>query len=383
MSQAAKSRLVWFDANRVFAALGVVLIHSSTDFSGQPFASATSGERVFPVFLRSIGEFSGSEMFFLFSLFLMAMRVDKYMPKYGTAIHQQAQRLLIPFAFWVIFYAFFRLLKASAFGYSPYIWEQLGHWQSWVGYFVLGKSQYHMHFLPTLFALFLFYPVMRLGTRFPILGLAVFATLGAMNSVHAYLWSIDIDPVLRDYLVRGVKIWGYVGYGLAAFALFGLWKDGIPRGESRLIRRGGIYFAVMAYLATIPFYGHAIETGQWGVRTGWDFYGHFLMPLFMFSLFIGGQYLVWSPTWSKLAQFTFGVYLVHPLVIDLFDVALFKSGMSGAIEPWVIVIMRYILVLPGSLLLAVGISRVKLLAWTVGLGPTPWSQKNKSAKAGT
>ena len=80
MNAQAKPRLTWFDANRVFAAMGVVLIHSTADFSGQAYPAATVGERVGPVILRSIAEFSGSEMFFLFSLFLMAMRVDRGRP---------------------------------------------------------------------------------------------------------------------------------------------------------------------------------------------------------------------------------------------------------------------------------------------------------------
>jgi hypothetical protein len=267
--------MVWFDANRVFAAMGVVLIHSSTDFAGQPFANAATDERLLPVFLRSVGEFSGSEMFFLFSLFLMAMRVDTKMPSYSSAIGMQAKRLLIPFSFWVVFYAFFRLVKADAFDYAPYIWEQLAQPQSWLGYFVLGKVQYHMHFLPTLFALFLFYPLMRVATRYPIFGLTLFFTLGVMNSAQAFLWSLDLDAGLRDYLIRALKIFGYVGYGFAAFAIYGLWKDGIPRGESRLLRRGALYFAILAYLATLPFYGVAVKTGAWGIRDGWDFYGHF------------------------------------------------------------------------------------------------------------
>lgn len=381
MKRSNKPRMVWFDANRVCAALGVVLIHSSTDFAGQPFADATAGERMIPVFLRSIGEFSGSEMFFLFSLFLMALRVDKKMPEYKVAIGQQATRLLVPFAFWVVFYAFFRLLKAEAFGYGPYMWDQISQWQNWVGYFILGKSQYHMHFLPTLFALFLFYPVMRLATRYPILGLSVFATLGAMNAVQGYLWSLDIEPMVRDYLVRAVKIWGYVGYGFAAFALYGLWKDGIPRGESRLIRRGGLYFAGMAYIATIPFFGSAIENGAWPVRTGWDYYGHFLMPLFMFCLFIGGQHQNWSPQWSKLAKYTFGIYLVHPMLIDLFDIFAFKSGISAYMDPWVLVVTRYAFALPASLFLTIGLSKTKALAWTIGLGPNPWEMRRSAIQA--
>lgn len=381
MNKPSKPRLVWFDANRVFAAIGVVMIHATTDFGGQPFAEAEPGERMLPVFLRSMGEFSGSEMFFLFSLFLMAMRVDKKMPEYGTAIIQQAKRLLVPFAFWAVFYAFFRLMKADAFSYAPYIWEQLGQVSSWFGYFLLGKSQYHMHFLPTLFALFLFYPIMRLATRYPILGLTVFFTLGVMNNTQGFIWTLDLDPIYRDYIIRALKVLGYVGYGFVAFAIYGLWNDGIPRGESRLIRRGGFFFAATAYIATLPFYGDVIGTGAWGVRTGWVFFGHFLMPIFIFFIFMGGQYLQWSPKWSNLARYSFGVYLVHPMVIDVFDVALFKSGLSGAMEPWAIVMLRVPFALPLSFLVAVGLSKVKPLAWTIGLGPTPWEARKAIDKA--
>lgn len=381
MNTRAKPRMVWFDANRVFAAIGVVLIHSTADFGGQPFANAEQAERIVPVILRSIGAFSGSEMFFLFSLFLMAMRVDKNMPTYGAAISLQAKRLLVPFAFWVIFYAFFRLVKADAFGYSQFIWDQLGQTQSWVGYFILGKSQYHMHFLPTLFALFLFFPLMRVATRYPILGLTVFLTLGVMNNTQAFVYSLDLDPVLRDYVIRALKILGYIGYGFAAFAIYGLWKDGIPRGESRLIRRCAFYFAALAYVATIPFHAVAVETGAWGVRGGWDFYGHFLMPLFMFFIFLGGQFMHWSPRWSTLAKYTFGVYLVHPLAIDVIDVTLFKTGMSAMMAPWTIVLCRFVTALGLSFLLAIGLSRFKPLAWTIGLGPTPWDMIKSAKKA--
>lgn len=371
MSAASKPRLVWFDANRVFAAFGVVLIHSSTDFSGTAFDNAEQSARIIPVLLRSIGEFSGSEMFFVFALFLMAMRVDKKMPSYRRAIAQQAQRLLVPFAFWVVFYAFFRLLKAETFHYGPYIWDQLSQAQNWVGYFVLGNSQYHMHFLPTLFALFLFYPVMRSATRYPILGFSLVVTIGVMNNLQGVLWGLEIDSTLREYLIRALKVLGYVGYGMAAFAIYGLWNDGIPRGESRLLRRCGFYFMTLAYLATLPFFYEAYQTGSWGVRSGWDFYGHFLMPIFVFCVFIGGQFLHWSARWTTLAAFSFGVYLVHPLVIDLFDIAIYTSGLSEGMAPWLIVVVRFGVALPASFALSYGVSRFKPLAWTIGLGPNP------------
>ena len=141
MSAAGKPRLVWFDANRVYAAMGVVLIHSTTDFSGQPFPDATVAERTVPVLLRSLGEFSGSEMFFFFSLFLMAMRVDRNRPPYRQAIATQAERLLVPFVFWTIFYALFRLVKAYAFHYEDWYLGQLSQTSVWVSYFLGWASR--------------------------------------------------------------------------------------------------------------------------------------------------------------------------------------------------------------------------------------------------
>ena len=375
MSTSGKPRLVWFDANRVVAAAGVVMIHSSTDFGGKPFLDAEPADRLIPVFLRSLGEFSGSEMFFLFSLFMMAMRVDKGLPSYGDAISMQAKRLLVPFAFWVVFYAFFRLLKADAFNYAPYIWEQLVQVKSWFGYFILGKVQYHMHFLPTLFVLFLFYPLMRGATRYPVLGLTLFLTLGIMDNTQGFIWGLGLEPELREYILRALKILGYVGYGFAAFALYGVWKDGIPRGESRLVRQLGFYFALLAYVATLPFFATAVQNGDWGLRHGWDYYGHFLMPVCIFLIFMGSQFLEWSPRWSRLAMYTFGVYLVHPAVIDLFDIAAFKAGLADIVPPGALVLIRFAVALPVSFAVAYGLSKVKALAWTIGLGPAPWEAR--------
>ena len=372
MSGAGTSRLVWFDANRVWAAVGVVIIHSTTNFSGQPFPGVEPGERALPVFLRSLGEFSGSEMFFLFSLFLMAMRVDRHRPGYREAIANQAERLLVPFVAWTFFYAFFRLVKADAFGYAPAIWAQLGDVETWIAFFLLGKSQYHMHFLPTLFAILLFFPVMRLAVRYPILGVALFATLGAMDHAQRWIYGLDIDPLTRDYLVRITKVLGYVGYGLAAHALYSLWKNGIPRGEAKLLRRGAYYFAAMAYVATVPFFGHALFTGEWGIRGGWDYFGHFLMPLFVFCIFMGGQYRDWSPRYAELSKYGFGVYLVHPLVIDLYDIAVYTSGLWEIMSPSVLVVTRIIVVLPAAFGVTMLISRIRPIAWTIGLGPNPW-----------
>ena len=372
MSVQDKPRMIWFDANRVCAAVGVVLIHCSTDFSGGAFPEATAEDRILPVLARVLGEFSGSEMFFTFSLFLLAFKLDRRRPSYGEAVGEQMRRLLVPFVVWTLFYAVFRLVKAQEFNYAPHILEQLGQWQSWLGYALLGNSQYHMHFLPTLFLLVLFFPVMKLGQRYPLFGLALLLCLGVMRDVQAQIWALPVSELVRDLMIRGTKVMGYVGYGFAAFAIYGLWKDGIPRGESRLLRRGALFFAALALLATLPHFAQALAGGDWGPRQGWAFWGHFLMPLAIFTVFLGSQYADWNPAWSRMAKYTFGVYLLHPMAIDLFDVACHASGLADLLSPGALVSLRFALVLPATLGLAYGLSRINALAWTIGLGPAPW-----------
>ena len=55
------------------------------------------------------------------------------------------------------------------------------------------------------------YPVMRLALRFPILGIALFATLGAMHHIQDYIWSLGLAPELRDYLIRATKVMALLG----------------------------------------------------------------------------------------------------------------------------------------------------------------------------
>ncbi|MEN3794573.1 acyltransferase [Fulvimarina sp. MAC3] len=373
------NRMTWFDANRAWAAIGVVLIHSTTDAAGKAFAAYEPGERIVPTLLRALAELSGSEMFIVFSLFLLASKLDRRRPEYGEAMRDQARRLLVPFAFWAVFYAFFKFVKASAFGYSGAIASQLAEPSSWASYLVLGSSQYHMHFIPTLFALMLFYPVMRVAIRYPMFGLALFPMLGAMEYMQGFVWGYVQDDYLRSYIVRAVKVLGYVGYGFATFAVFSLLRDGIPKGESKLIGRISVFFALFCLAATLPDAFRAAEAGSYQVRQGWGFYAHFLMPLFVFAFFMGRQHAEWSPIWSRAAKYTFGVYLTHPIFIDLYDIALVKSGLS--VSPTTMVLTKFAFALASAFAAAKLLSKIPALAWTVGLGPLPFSTRTAPPRA--
>lgn len=369
LSGGKPQRLTWIDALRVYAALGVVLIHTSTDFAGQPFAAASPGERVGPAILRMIGELSGSELFFLFSLFLLAWKLDRRDMSWSASAVDQAKRLLIPFLAWTIFYAFFRLWKATEFNYAEAILSELTQVKYWAQYLVLGSAQYQLHFLPSLFLITLFTPLIRPAVRYPLAGFFLIPALFVMSDVHGWLWGNIQDPHLRDYLLRAVKLLCFTGYGLAAFALFGVWKRQLDQPASEAIARLALLSSIILFMGTLAYAGVLVAKGNWGVRPPTAFYAHFLMPVAVFSIFLGLQYRTWSPVYSRLARFSFGLYLVHPIVIDAIDIALHRSGL--ALDPTVMVVGKFVLAVPLAFALSVVIGRFTATAWLIGLGPVP------------
>lgn len=363
----AKKRLGWLDASRTFAALGVVMIHSSADPAGNAFNTYPVGERVIPALFRTVGEMSGSELFLIFSLFMLAMKVAKPNPLGLVATLQgQAQRLLIPFAAWSVFYLAFRFVKASAFGYSQGLLIEETDWHNWPGYLLMGSAQYHLHFLPTLFAIMLFYPVMKSAIRFPLIGLVLIPLLYFMDTVQNSIWALVADPTIRDLLIRAVKIVCYSGYGFAAFSLFGIWQRGMSDQDNKLFQRFALCMVAITFMTTLAYTGAVIKTGMWVTRPGAAFYAHFLMPTLVFTAFMAAQNISWSPIFGRLAKVNFGVYLIHPVFVDLYDVGTAKAGLH--LNPGTMVATKWITVVICAYLTAFLFSKLRPVAWTIGLG---------------
>lgn len=364
------ARIHWLDACRVFATLGVVMIHVSASPDGQLFPDALTSERVGPAIVRITGELSGSELFFLFSMFLIAFKIDRRHVAYVDLVREQAKRLLIPFVAWTVFYAFFRLLKAESFGYRAAIMEQIAQWQSWIGYLLLGSAQYHLHYLPTMFFLVLLYPAIQAAIRYPVVGLSIIGTLQVMDYVQGWLWGHVADPLYRDYLVRMVKIICYSGYGIAGFAVFGIWKRKLSFDESKHFLWLSLLLLAVAYMAKLVYAADAVAAAQWPVRTGAGFYAHFLSPVLILTAFLGSQHQIWSPLYTRIAKYTFGIYLIHPIFIDCFDLIQHTMGWSTA--PIVTVILKLIMVVPLAFATTYLLAKIRLTAWLVGLGSVPF-----------
>ncbi len=360
-------RMIWLDSLRLIAGLSIVGLHASSDVNGQPFPDFETTQRIFPVLFRAVIYIARTELFLLISLFLLCLSLDRRPRSYAETIREQARRLLIPFLFWTVFYAFFRLIKAKTFGYDAAIWAELATLWHWGRYLLLGSVQYHMHFLPTLFGLILIYPLYQFATRNPWLGLIVFLCLFVKREADVWMWanlqSMDGFP----YLVRGIKILTYAGYGMVAGSFVGLAKQGMD--SKRL--NDWLFFAlttgVLLFGIKLIYSYKVIYSGNWQYNYTPAFWADFLMPVVLFLACMAAALRRWPQVISRLAPYSFGIYLVHPVFLDALEIWLWQ----GDTNPTVYVLTKF-----GCAVLATGLavwtlSKVPFLGWTVGLGPLP------------
>ena len=320
-------RLVWLDALRLCAGLSMVGLHATSDAAGQPWTDYDVIERVGPVAIRSILYIARTELFIIISAFLLIMALGHRPRSYSTVLSEQTRRLIIPFLFWTVFYAFYSLWKASEFGYLASSLTALGRVSEWVGFFLLGDVKYHMHFVPTLFGVLLFYPIFRLGERMPALGLVIFVFLVTKREIDALLfvnyWGTEVLP----WLVRATKILTYVGYGFVAAAAYGMFKR-CTASDLKKLAPIVLYAGLLAL--SVKFIGawKTIESGAWPFSYEAGYWADFLMPALLFLALMTFSSKAWPRTISELAKYSFGMYLCHPIFLDAAEIFLRDTTLA-------------------------------------------------------
>jgi len=363
----------WLDTLRLIAGISIVGLHSSSDFTGQPFPDYSEVQRIFPVLFRSVIYIARTELFLIISLFLLCFAVDRRPRSYGVMIAEQTRRLLVPFTFWMVFFAFWRLIKANYFGYEAAIWAELGQPMSWLGYFVLGDVQYHMHFLPTLFGLVLFAPLYNAAINRPALGLVILVCLFVKHEVDVFLWAELSGLPGFDYLVRGVKIVTYLGYGFVAASCYGLYRQHLQNGERKQIAAVLLCLGGLLYLLKLVYSYKVITSGNWQHNFTPAYWADFAMPAILFMAVMFWGRCIFPSVISKIAPFSFGLYLCHPMFLDLIEIVAYRYNFG----PSELVLAKFLggLVLTSGLVFA--LSKIPLLAWTIGLGKIPVLERGR------
>ncbi|MGR3435485.1 MAG: acyltransferase [Shimia sp.] len=355
----------WIDVLRLVAGLSIIGLHATSDANGQAWPAAAEAERIAPMMLRAVLYVARTELFLIVSIFVMLASLDARPRSYGTAIGGLAARIAPPFLFWTVFYALFSLLKADAFGYGAVLRADLARLDTWAEYLLLGGAKYHMHFLPTLFALTLFYPMFRIAQRHPWVAVLGIALLMGKRELDGVLYAEMRGWGGFDYALRALKVTTYVSYGLFAAAMLGLWQ----RNRAALAPILPLVLLCASLLMAIKFAGawQVVETGKWAYTYAAGYWADYLMPVLVFAAGMATAHRRWPDGAARAARYTFGSYLCHPAFLDLSEIAL--RGVDLA--PIALIAAKTAMTLVGTGALLLLLSQSRWLGWTVGLGPMP------------
>ncbi len=374
--QIISGRMIWLDFLRLAAGFSIIGMHASSDPNGLPFPDYDTAQRVAPALFRAVVYIARSELFWIISIFLLCLSLELRPRSYGEMVRQQAKRLLLPFTFWVFFYAFYRLIKAHYFGYDAAIWAELSSGWSWLQYFILGSVQYHMHFLPTLFGLALMAPLFLYAVRNPWLGVLVFLCLFVKREIDVWMWANLRDMDGFPYLVRAVKILTYGGYGMVAGSFLGLAKQGMDKTRLKEWLVFALISSALLFSIKLVYSYKVIMAGNWQYNYTPAYWADFLMPILLFLICMSAGLARWPMFISKIGKYSFGLFLMHPIFLDGLEILLAHPDLA----PGIYVLVKFSATLIMTGLATWGVSKISLLAWTIGLGPVPFFKRLSGTK---
>lgn len=296
MSQALVSDnpLNRLDTARWMAALAVVLLHSAAQSVSDAGAYGTAD--------WSVANLYDSAVRWCVPVFVMVsgtLLLDTRRPVDTRRFYQRrAMRICAPLVFWTLFYLCWRSLLDW--------WDGAGaDFSLWPRKVAEGAPYYHLWYLYMIVGLYLFAPLVRTlyqRSKPAARRLWVAGILGAaiLDALYRQVLDVGHGFFLTWFLP-------YVGYFLAGRMIY----DGelrVPRpalvlGLSVLATAWGVDFLSDAGQLNLYFYDYFSITVPF-------------MSLAMFQLILNSPRL---PPLSTLAPLTFGVYLIHPLFLDLAD----------------------------------------------------------------
>lgn len=311
------------DLCRITACLMVLLIHTSAEiYHNCPIDSAAFA----PLMALSTMARGSVPVFFMLTgaLFLSRETIDlrQFFKKHVLV-------LIGLYFLWSLLYALAVRFAAGSFG-SVYDF-----------FYDVAAGYYHMWFIPAMVLCYLFLPPLscaihgkKLDIRYPLF---LFFFLGL------FLANCNLTPdtaliLNRLTLFFRLEFFPYLGY-----AVWGYW---LSRREfsSRWLYIAPIIFVLCTAITTV---GNLWYSGYKGEADGWLF-SYFSLPsfiqasaIFCFFLALKGRRFRGEKLIRALSDCTLGVYLMHPLLINLLE----QLGLSASLERPVISLLLFTLVL--------------------------------------
>lgn len=310
------------DLCRIFGCLAVLMIHAGADIYHE--VPIQSFSFVLLNFISTAVR-GGVPLFFMLSgaLFLSRAKLDT-----RRLLIRHALRMTGLFYLWSLFYALLRVLSgALAFG------------QDFL--FAVVSGHYHMWFLPAMVMCYLFFPPVhaalhgqKLDGRY-LLGL--FFGLGLLMA------NLNLTPDPAPILFRFTQNFSLDYLPYLGYAVWGWWLASKKLPEKTLWVVPLVYLLVTLIAAGCNRW----YSGYKGAADGWLF-SYFSIPSFLqasaafcFFLALRGREFRHGTFIAKLADATLGVYLIHPLMINVLE----RVGLAVTPEAPVLSLLGFFAVL--------------------------------------
>ena len=321
MTQKTGGRLLYADVLRIFAAIAVIILHTSSfDWYSTPVSSYewkifnvydSATRWCVPVFLMLSG--------------MLFLNVEKPMPTSRIYL-KYIPRILSALVFWGVFYGIYNLIILSVDGYEAFTAADAIEIAK---KFIFGPPWYHLWYLYAIIALYILTPIFRVfmaaATRKDIEYLLIVFFLFGLVLPMVKKVLLDFDATYKiNFSI--IELTGYAGYFFAGFYFA---KYDIPKQLKNAIYILGVVSVVWTIVITSTISrASGKPDGYW--------YGY-LLPTTMFTsyaLFIAFKDVVGKIDFSEksqsfilhLSSCTFGIYLVHDVILKLF----WRYGFSAS-----------------------------------------------------
>jgi len=308
METKERNHIIHLDVLRVIACILVILSHiSSVDIDTLDITSARW--KIGHIY-NTLGH-SGTILFLFISGTLLLS--EQYRINYKKFYTNNFLRLITAYVFWIVLYHVIGLVQRGIYT-AP-------HLKSMVIEILRGNASYHFWYLPMLMGIYLVLPMLRAvcgaGRRiiiyFTVLFLVIqvgFSTILYLDFPHKYIWVSMMNRIPFTLINH------YVGYFILGY-LLSLWL-----AEGRLKRpvlKGSVLILAGVILGLMGDLLVAVQQEKNSVQ----FNSLFSLTLCLSAV---GIYLVFCSLCIKLppaisnfitkaAELSFGIYLLHPLMI--------------------------------------------------------------------
>ncbi|MEI8345618.1 MAG: acyltransferase family protein [Candidatus Omnitrophota bacterium] len=350
-----KEKYFWVDILRVFAIGAVVLVHVSADIITEWSAVPRSWWWA-ANFYDSLAR-GAVPLFVMVSGALLLPKVESYRDFFG----RRFQRIFVPFVAWTVFYLLWRkFFEEPQMGFAEALKRVTN-----------GDVHFHLWFLYLIAGLYLITPLLRIltaqGSRrdlFYFLGLCFL--IASLVPCWERLDTLFFHTGLL-FRIPLEMAQGFIGYFILGFVL-------LRESKPSLLAGAGLFWLI-AFL--ICFFG----AGLVALRLN-------CFPMLVYdntapnvALYAASFFIIvkestpWIETWlgTGLKQFilslsgaSFGIYLIHPVFIDLFSHGRWGFVLNAAMghPAWSIPVVSAVIYVC-SYLAVLGIQKIPLLKRTV------------------